>query len=161
MIAYRLYRNRPTLNCVARFAIGAELPAVKIGMAVRALLAHVGKYQFDMALRARHFFVHAPQRVARRVVFKFRNATDGLPTQRGMAVFAGNTKRGAVGIPSNGPLYSGTVLGADVRSKEPNLCSREKDGESHQCSEHRDTSLVTPGHLPTGSLQSSVAPRSK
>jgi len=63
--------------------------------------------------------MHAPEWVARRVVLKFRDATDGLPTQRGMAVFARNVKRAAVGIPSNWLLSRRTgVLGVDLRSKE-------------------------------------------
>ena len=34
MVAYRLHGDGPTLNRVTRFAIGAELPAVNIRMAV-------------------------------------------------------------------------------------------------------------------------------
>lgn len=120
VIAYRLYRNRPTLDRVTRFALGAELPAVKIGMAVRTLLAHVGKHQFDVALRAFHFFMHAAQRVARRIVVKFRDATDRLPTQRRMTVFARDIQSPTVWIPSNWLRCRGTALGAELRSEEKN-----------------------------------------
>jgi hypothetical protein len=123
MIAYRLNGDCPTLNRVTRFAIRTKLPAVNIGMAIRAFLAHVRKHEFDVALRASHFFMHAPKRVARAVVLEFRDAADGLPTQRGMAVFARNVQRRAVGIPSDWLLCRRTILGADLGSKE-------KDGES-------------------------------
>jgi len=59
-----------------------------------------------MALRARHFFMHAAERVARLVVFKFRDTADGLPAQGGMAVFAGNVQGGAVRIAGNWFLCS-------------------------------------------------------
>lgn len=120
VIAYRLYRNRPTLDRVTRFAVGAELPAVKIGMAVRTPLAHVGKHQFDVALRAFHFFMRAAQRVARRIVVKFRDAADWPPTQRRMAVFAWNIQGPTVWIPSSWLLCRGTALGAELRSEEKN-----------------------------------------
>lgn len=120
VIAYRLYRNRPTLNCVTRFALGSELRAVNIGMAVRAFLTNVGKYQFDVALRALHFFVHAAKRIARRIVVKFRDAADWSPTQRRMAVFARNIQGPTVWIPSNWLLCRGTALGAELRSEEKN-----------------------------------------
>ena len=106
MIADRLHGDRPTLNRVTRFAIGAELRAVNIRMAVCASLAHIGKHQFDVALRAGHFFVHSAERVARLVVLKFRDAADGLPTQRGMAVLARNGQSGPVRIARNWFLRS-------------------------------------------------------
>jgi hypothetical protein len=119
MIAYRLHSDAPTLNGVTRFAIGAELPAVDIGMAVCAFLAHVRKHQFDVALRARHFFMHAPKRIARRIMLKFRDTADRFPTQRGVAIFARNIESSAVGIPRNWLLCRRTgVLGIDLRSKQ-------------------------------------------
>ena len=120
MVPYRLYGNRPTLNCVTRFAVGAELPAVKVGMAVRAFLTHVGKHQFDVALRTFHFFVHAAQRVARRIVVKFRDAADWPPAQRRVAVFARNIQGATVRIPSYLLLCRRTALGAKLRSEEKN-----------------------------------------
>jgi hypothetical protein len=101
VVAYRLYSNGPPLYRVTRFAIGAELRAVNVGMAVCAFLTHIRKHQFDMALHARHFFMHAAERVTGFVVLKFRDAADGLPTQRGMAVFARNVERGPVRIARN------------------------------------------------------------
>ena len=59
-----------------------------------------------MALRARHFFMHAAEGVTRFVVLKFRDAADGLPTQGGMAVFAGNVQSGPVRIAGNWFLRS-------------------------------------------------------
>lgn len=90
VVAYRLYGDIPTFDRVASFAIGAELRAVNIRMAVRTFLTHIRENQFDVALRARHFFMHAAERVARLVVLKFRDTANGLPTQGGMAVFARN-----------------------------------------------------------------------
>jgi hypothetical protein len=120
MIPYRLYRNRPTLNRVTRFALGSELRAVNICMAVGAFLTNVGKNQFDMALRTLHFFVHAAEGIARRIVVKFRDAADRLPTQRRVAVFARNIQDPTVWIPSNWLLCRGTALGAELRSEEKN-----------------------------------------
>ena len=59
-----------------------------------------------MALRARHFFMPAAERVASLIVLKFRDAADGLPTQGGMAVFAGNGESGPVRIAGNWLLRS-------------------------------------------------------
>jgi hypothetical protein len=101
MVAYRLHSNSPTLNRVARFAIRTELSAVKVRMAVCTFLTHAREHQFDVALRARHFFMHPAEGVARLVVLKFRDAADRLPTQRCMAVFARNVKRRAVRIARN------------------------------------------------------------
>ena len=50
--------------------------------------------------------MHAAERVAGLVVLKFRDAADGLPTQGGMAVFAGNVQGGAVRIAGNWFLRS-------------------------------------------------------
>jgi hypothetical protein len=101
MVAYRLHGNGPALNRVTRFAIRTELPTVNVGMAVCTSLAHIRKHQFYVALRARHVFMHPAERVARLVVVKFRDAADGLPAQRGMAVFARNVKGGPVRITRN------------------------------------------------------------
>jgi hypothetical protein len=50
--------------------------------------------------------MHASKGVARLVVLKFRDTADGLPTQGGMAVFAGNGQSGPVRIAGNWFLRS-------------------------------------------------------
>lgn len=50
--------------------------------------------------------MHAAERVARLVVLKFRDATDGLPTKGGVAVFARNGQSGPVRIAGNWFLRS-------------------------------------------------------
>jgi len=81
MVTNRGYGNLPAFDGVAGFTIRAELAAVNVGMAIRTFLPHIRKNEFHMALGALHLFVHAAQRVAGLVVVKFRDASDGLPTQ--------------------------------------------------------------------------------
>jgi len=125
MVAYRLHSNSPTLYRVTRFAIRTELPTVNVGMAVCTFLAHIRKHQFYVALRARHFFMHPAQRVARLVVVKFRDAANRLPAQRGMAVFAGSVKGGPVRITRNLLLRRSTrplrmkLQGKQKNNKQP------------------------------------------
>ena len=121
VIPNRRHRNPPALDRVTRFAIGAELRAVNIRMTVCAFLTHIRKHQFDVALHASHFFMHAAQRVARLVVVKFRDAADGLPAQRRMAVFARNGKGGPVRIAGNRLLgRSARPLRMKLQSKQDN-----------------------------------------
>lgn len=54
-----------------------------------------------MTLHALDFFVHSAEGIARFIVVKFRDAADGFPTRRGVAIFARNVK-GAVWIARNG-----------------------------------------------------------
>ena len=56
----------PSGNGVAVLAGGAELPAVDIGVAIRALLSNVGEDRLRVAQAAGHAFVHAAQRIAAR-----------------------------------------------------------------------------------------------
>jgi hypothetical protein len=70
-------------------------------MAIGAFLTYVREHQLDMAAGARNFFVHSAERVSCFIVLKFRNAPDGLPTERRMTVFARNGQRRAVRITSN------------------------------------------------------------
>ena len=81
MVTNRGYGNPPSFDGVAGFTIRAKLAAVDVGMAIRTFLPHIRKNEFHMALGALHLFVHAAQRVAGLVVVKFRDASDGLPTQ--------------------------------------------------------------------------------
>jgi len=78
VILYLLYRNIPTLHRVALRAIRAHLPLVNVRVALFAILAHIGEHWLDVALRAFHFFVQAPQRITCLVVIEFRNARMGF-----------------------------------------------------------------------------------
>ena len=72
----RLHRNLPAQHRVALRAVAAELCAVNVRMAIRAVLTNVGENRLGMATRAGHFFVHSSKRVSRGVVIKFRNSAD-------------------------------------------------------------------------------------
>ncbi len=74
-------------------AIFPKLRLVNIGMAVSALLSHVGEYRLGMALRAGHTLVHATKRKSRLIVIKLGHAADGLPSTEGMAILTRNIKR--------------------------------------------------------------------
>ena len=115
MPSHRLNRNIPPFDGVAGVAIRPELRAMNIRVTVSAFLADIGEHQLDVAPRALHFFVQALQRVMGFVVIEFRNAANRLPTQRGMAIFAGDVQPGAVRIPGNRLLRlgRGRTLGID------------------------------------------------
>jgi hypothetical protein len=72
--------NIPALHSVALLAVGAHLALVDIRVAIRALRADISKDRLGVALRARHAFMHAAQGILRRVVIKFRDRADRLPT---------------------------------------------------------------------------------
>jgi hypothetical protein len=92
---------------------------VDIRVTLRAFLADVGKHQFDVAFRALHLFMHAPQRIVGLVVIELRNAAYGLPTQRRMTVLARNVQSGAVRVPRDLPLpRRARGLRASSRRKE-------------------------------------------
>lgn len=90
VVADRRHGNLPAFDRVTRFAVCTELAAVNVRMTVRAFLSYIRKNQLHVALGALNFLVHAAERVARLVMVKLRNTADGLPTQRGVAVLAGN-----------------------------------------------------------------------
>ena len=93
MFLHLLHGNLPSLHRVAVRAVGAHLSLVDVGVAVLAILPHVGEDRLHMALRALHFFVHAAQRIPCFVVIKFRDGADGAPASRGVAVLARDRKR--------------------------------------------------------------------
>lgn len=93
VIANRILRDIPAADRVATFAIGAELAAVNIRVAIGATLADVLEDEAGMALGAAHLLVHAAQWIARLVVIELRNGPDGLPTGVGVAILAGNGQR--------------------------------------------------------------------
>jgi len=60
---------------------------MNVGVAIRALYAHVGKHQARMALRAADALVHSAQWVTRLVVVELDNIAERFPAAEGMAVF--------------------------------------------------------------------------
>ena len=88
--AYRLQRHIPADHAVALLATGAKLPAMNIGVTVRAPRAYVAEYQLGMALGAIHLGVHAAQGIAGLVVVEFRNRADRFPARLCMAILAGD-----------------------------------------------------------------------
>lgn len=83
--------------------VGAELPAVNVGVAIRAILAYVGEYRLGVASGAGHFFMHPAQRIPRGVVIELGDGPDGSPTGVGVAVFAGDIES-SVRTPAGLPL---------------------------------------------------------
>ena len=86
----RLSRNIPSRDGVALGAIGAELAAMDIGVAVRAVLADVREDRPEVALRAVEFFVHAAKGITRGVVAEFRNGANRGPARVRVTILAGN-----------------------------------------------------------------------
>jgi len=93
VILHLLHGNVPALDGVALLTIRTHLPAVNIRVAVGAILSHVGEDWLYVALNARHFFVHAAQRIVRLVVIKLRHRADRAPARRRVTVFARNRQR--------------------------------------------------------------------
>ena len=93
VLLHRLQRNFPALHRVALLALCAELAAVNIGMAVRALRSHVGEHQARVTQAALHGFVHAAQWIARLVMIEFRKIADGLPAGEGVTILTSLVQR--------------------------------------------------------------------
>lgn len=91
VILHGIDGHLPSLDRVAILTIRAELPPMKIGMAVRALVSDVGKYLFGVARSAGNARVHSAQRIARlMIMIEFRTGADGTPTGGGVTTHAGN-----------------------------------------------------------------------
>src|SRR5260370_22930132 len=96
--------NLPSLDRMAVLAVGSELSAVDIGVAVSARVANVRKQQLGVALSARaHGRVHATHRIPGLAVIKIRHRTNWFPTRTGVAGLAmkgettvGTSRRGLV-----------------------------------------------------------------
>src|SRR5260370_6526249 len=102
--------NLPSLDRMAVLAVGSELSAVDIGVAVSARVANVRKQQFGVAVSARaHGRVHATQRIPGLAVIKIRHRTNWFPTRTGVAGLARKRER-TVGTSGRGlvrPLLAG------------------------------------------------------
>lgn len=88
-----LHRDLPSLYCMALVAGCAELALVNIGMAVGALLAHIGEHRPGVALGATDPLVHAAQRKSGLAVVELRDIADRLPPAQGVTVLAGDVQR--------------------------------------------------------------------
>ncbi len=75
---------------MALLALRAHLPAVNIGVAIRALVSHLREDWFGVALHAGDILVHAAQREVGLAVVEVRKAADRLPGREGMAILAGD-----------------------------------------------------------------------
>lgn len=138
VVANRRYGNLPAFDRVTGFAIRSELAAVKVRMTVGAFLSDIRKDQFHVALGALHFLVHPAQRVAGLVVVKLRNTADRLPTQRGVAVLAGN-------IESTVRIACTWFLRRTLRPLSASLEREKKNTDLKKSStEHGTTSLGSP-----------------
>ena len=74
---------------MATLAIGTELPAMQISVALRALRGGGGENQRGMATLAGYTLVHTEQRESGlSIVVEFRRTPDGLPCGSGVAVLA-------------------------------------------------------------------------
>jgi hypothetical protein len=71
VIRYFLQRNLPTLDGVAAFAVGAELAAMNICVAVSTMGAYVLEDQAGVALGTGHLLVHTAQWVTGVIVIEF------------------------------------------------------------------------------------------
>lgn len=88
MIANRLRGDQPALYRMAVLAVGAELTAMNVRMAIRAVLTYVLEDEACMALGACNLAMHAAQRVAGLIVIEFWVGANRLPACVGMAVLA-------------------------------------------------------------------------
>jgi hypothetical protein len=93
VLADGLRRDLPTTNRMAPLAIGSHLSAVKVRVTIRAVLPHIGKDWFDVALRAGDILVQPAERIARRVVIEFGDCPDRTPACVGVTILTGNGKR--------------------------------------------------------------------
>ena len=99
MILNGLHRHVPAVHRVALGTIGAELTAMNIRVAVRAVLADIGENGPEVALRAVNFFVHSAKGISRGVVVEFWDGANRRPARAGVTILAGYRK-GSVRTPA-------------------------------------------------------------
>ena len=97
VIAQLLQRDLPAPYGVAAFTVGAELTAMNIRVAIRAMSTYVFEDQVRVALSTGHLLVHSAQRIAGMVMIEFRIRTNRFPTSVGVAFLAWDGD-GPVGI---------------------------------------------------------------
>jgi hypothetical protein len=84
-----LQRDLPTYNGVAAFAVGAELPAMNVGMTIGTMGADVFENQAGVAFGAGHLLMHTAQGISGLVVVELGIGPDGRPACVGVAILAG------------------------------------------------------------------------
>jgi hypothetical protein len=75
---------------MALFAIGSQLPAVNISVAVLAALPHIREHRLYVTAGTGNGLMQAPEGIACLVVIEFRNRPNGPPGIGRVAVLAGN-----------------------------------------------------------------------
>ena len=93
MILNRADIRFPTFDVVAGLAIRAHLPAMNIGMAIRAFGAHIRKHRLRVTRRAGNICVQAAQRILRFAVIKFWNRPNRFPSCLRMTILARDSQR--------------------------------------------------------------------
>ena len=126
VVLHLLHGDVPTLYRVTLRAIRAHLALVHVGVAVFAILGHVGENRFDVALHALHFFVHSTQRIFRFIVVEFRNGLDRPPCRGRVAVLARDRER-AVRTTSCLPLRRGNWSVGWLQGKEQEPAQKLKE----------------------------------
>lgn len=81
-------RNHPSLHGMTLLAIRAELALVDVGVAIRTLRSHIGKYRLGMTLGAGNALVQTAERKLGLVMIELRNAANRFPSSRGVAILA-------------------------------------------------------------------------
>ena len=87
-----LVGDLPSAHGMTLFAIGTQLAAVNIGVAILAAFTDIGENHFDVTLGARDGGVQATQRIPGLIVIELGNRADGPPCGCGMAVLTGDCK---------------------------------------------------------------------
>jgi hypothetical protein len=77
---------------VALLALGAHLPAMNIGVAVSAFVAHVAEHGIAVALNAGNVLVQAAQGVPGFAMVELGDAADRFPSRKRVAVLAGDVQ---------------------------------------------------------------------
>jgi len=83
-------RSLPSFDGVTAFAVGAELAAMDVGVAVCAAGADIFECEAHVAFGARQLGVHAAQRVTGLIMIELGIRTNRFPTGVGVTLLAGN-----------------------------------------------------------------------
>ena len=85
--------NLPALDRVAIRAVGSQLPAMDVGMAIGAGMAYVSKHHLGVALRAGvDRGMHATERIPGFVMVEIRQRPDRFPARVGVTRLARKTE---------------------------------------------------------------------
>jgi hypothetical protein len=116
----------PRLRGVALRTVRPHLTTVNVRVAIGAIFSNVDEDGLQVTLHAVHFLVLAAQGVVCFVVIEFRHDSDGAPSRRGVAIFAGDGQ-GSMGISRGGPLGSGLGLWRRDTGPGPECGRRESE----------------------------------